>query len=134
MSVVLAFIQDEAGRVLITQRALDSVYGGYWELPGGKIEENEAPVAALKREIEEELGLLVKQARHFATLECGLVFLLYHVQAYSGEMSLNVNQLSSTWIFKQELNAYCFPPANEQFFAAWHQYLELNHSHINHKM
>ena len=134
MSVVIAFIADGEGRLLITQRALDSLYGGYWELPGGKIEDRETSLEALTREIEEELGLLVDKAELFASLDHGFVFYLYHVQAYRGELSLNVNQISSKWILKDEIKTFQFPETNEKFFDAWFKYLEFHNSHINHKI
>ncbi|MDY6874338.1 MAG: NUDIX hydrolase [Chloroflexota bacterium] len=48
-----AFFRDEAGRVLLVKPA----YKPGWDLPGGVVEENEAPKAACRREIREELDL-----------------------------------------------------------------------------
>ncbi|MFD3546142.1 NUDIX domain-containing protein [Streptomyces sp. NPDC058655] len=48
-----AVIRDERGRVLI----VNQVHRERWNLPGGHIEENELPTAALRRELREELGL-----------------------------------------------------------------------------
>jgi len=42
---------------LITQRPPGTVYAGYWEFPGGKIEPGESPEAAATREVTEELGV-----------------------------------------------------------------------------
>lgn len=56
MPVVCALIEDNAGRVLVAQRAAHKHLGGRWEFPGGKIEPGETPEAALVREIREELG------------------------------------------------------------------------------
>lgn len=53
--VVCAVIRSEAG-VLVAQRPLTKHLGGYWEFPGGKIEDQESAEAALHREIREELG------------------------------------------------------------------------------
>ncbi len=133
MKVVIAFISDSQGRLLITQRALDSHYGGYWELPGGKIDRDETPEQALFREITEELDLSVKKAVLFARLEHTVEFFLYHIQEYCGKLSLNANQITSKWITKEEINSFAFPETNQQFFDAWFQYLEFNNSHINHK-
>lgn len=49
--------------ILISKRKKDSHQGGLWEFPGGKVEPGEAPLNALKREIDEELGIMVKDAR-----------------------------------------------------------------------
>ncbi len=43
--------------LLITQRLPHTVYAGYWEFPGGKIEPGETPELAATREVAEELGV-----------------------------------------------------------------------------
>jgi 8-oxo-dGTP diphosphatase len=48
---------DRDGRVLIAQRPEGKSMAGLWEFPGGKIEPNETPEAALVRELNEELGI-----------------------------------------------------------------------------
>jgi 8-oxo-dGTP diphosphatase len=48
---------DVDGRVLLAQRPEGKSMAGLWEFPGGKIEPNETPEAALIRELEEELGI-----------------------------------------------------------------------------
>jgi 8-oxo-dGTP diphosphatase len=42
---------------LLTSRPEGKVYAGYWEFPGGKLEEGETVQAALQRELHEELGI-----------------------------------------------------------------------------
>lgn len=44
-------------RILITRRKPEQVLGGYWELPGGKLEPNETPAQAVVRELHEEVGI-----------------------------------------------------------------------------
>ena len=48
---------DIDGRVLLAQRPKGKPMAGLWEFPGGKIEPNETPEAALIRELDEELGI-----------------------------------------------------------------------------
>jgi len=57
--VVAAAVVVEGGRVLLTQRKPGSHLEGLWELPGGKVEEDEDPKGALARELREELGIEV---------------------------------------------------------------------------
>lgn len=53
------------GKVLVAQRPIGKPYSGYWEFPGGKIEENESGADALKRELHEELGIDVIRSEHW---------------------------------------------------------------------
>jgi len=55
--LVAAAIIVEDGRVLLTQRKRGSHLEGMWEFPGGKLEADEDPKAALARELREELGI-----------------------------------------------------------------------------
>lgn len=54
-----ALITDEAGRVLL----VEPTYKSYWDLPGGIVEADESPWAAMQREVKEELGLIVEAGR-----------------------------------------------------------------------
>ena len=48
---------DVDGRVLLAQRPVGKLMAGLWEFPGGKIETQETPEAALIRELREELDI-----------------------------------------------------------------------------
>lgn len=50
----------DRGRVLAARRTFPPAARGRWELPGGKVEDGEAPAAAAVREVREELGCLVE--------------------------------------------------------------------------
>lgn len=50
-------IQRDNGLVLLAERPVGKPWAGYWEFPGGKIEDGETPEQALKRELQEELGI-----------------------------------------------------------------------------
>ena len=63
--VATGVLQRADGRVLVSLRPEGKPWPGYWEFPGGKIEPGEAPEAALARELEEEIGIRVRQAEPF---------------------------------------------------------------------
>jgi 8-oxo-dGTP diphosphatase len=60
--VVAAALIDTGGRLLLAQRPPGKHLAGAWEFPGGKLEAGETPLAALARELREELGVVVEQA------------------------------------------------------------------------
>lgn len=47
------------GQFLLTSRPPGKVYEGYWEFPGGKLERGETVAQALRRELQEELGITI---------------------------------------------------------------------------
>lgn len=47
------------GRFLLTSRPEGKVYAGFWEFPGGKLEAGESVESALRRELQEELGITI---------------------------------------------------------------------------
>jgi 8-oxo-dGTP diphosphatase len=63
--VVVAIIRDAGGRFLIGQRGPGAHMAGAWEFPGGKKEPDETRLAALERELAEELGIAVVSAQPF---------------------------------------------------------------------
>ena len=62
----LIFAED---KILICRRNLEKSLGGYWEFPGGKVEQNESYEASLERELQEELNMDVVVLRHFLTIQ-----------------------------------------------------------------
>lgn len=63
MHVMAGLLLDDAGRVLLAQRPAGKHLAGFWEFPGGKLEPGETPLAALARELHEELGITLNRAR-----------------------------------------------------------------------
>jgi 8-oxo-dGTP diphosphatase len=51
------------GDFLLTSRPPGKVYEGYWEFPGGKVEPGESVEQALRRELQEEIGLTIASAQ-----------------------------------------------------------------------
>ena len=55
-------LRDNGRAFLLAQRPVGKVYAGYWEFPGGKVEQGESTLDALCRELQEELGIDVSVA------------------------------------------------------------------------
>lgn len=59
VDVAVGVLIDGQGRFLLTSRPAGKVYAGYWEFPGGKLEAGETVEQALRRELQEELGITI---------------------------------------------------------------------------
>ena len=57
--VAVGVLVDAQGRFLLTSRPPGKVYEGYWEFPGGKLEAGETVAEALRRELQEEIGVTI---------------------------------------------------------------------------
>jgi mutator protein MutT len=108
--------------VLIARRPAGSVFGGFWELPGGKVEPGETFEECLKREFHEELGLTVRVADALRTIEHRYGYVHARLHAFmcvcmSGE-PLDLQVVEHRWIRANELRHYGFPPANADLMIA----------------
>jgi 8-oxo-dGTP diphosphatase len=119
MTVVAAALLDGAGRILLQQRAPGRSMAGLWEFPGGKIEESETAEAALVREIEEELGILLDpadlQPACFASDEIAgrpMILLLYLCRSWRGEPA-PLDAAALRWATAEEMRRLPMPPADE---------------------
>lgn len=57
VEVAVGVLIREDGKMLLSSRPEGKPYAGYWEFPGGKLEDGETVHQALARELNEELGL-----------------------------------------------------------------------------
>ena len=60
--VAVGILLREDGAMLLSTRPPGKPYAGYWEFPGGKLEAGETVEQALRRELEEELGITIASA------------------------------------------------------------------------
>lgn len=67
VDVAVGVLMQADGRFLLTSRPAGKVYAGYWEFPGGKLEAGETVEQALRRELQEELGITIGAAQAWKT-------------------------------------------------------------------
>jgi 8-oxo-dGTP diphosphatase len=118
LTVVAAVIRDGDGRVLLTRRPDDTHMGGLWEFPGGKVDDGEAPVDALVRELREELGVAagIERPITFAVHEeqgLRILLLFYAARILNGEPKGKEGQ-AVAWVPVAELASYPTPPADAE--------------------
>ena len=110
---------DSDGRVLIAQRPEGKVMAGLWEFPGGKVEAGERPEESLIRELNEELGIVVKEeclapltfASHVYP-DFHLLMPLYVCRRWEGIVRGREGQRLK-WVRPGALRDYPMPPADE---------------------
>jgi 8-oxo-dGTP diphosphatase len=91
IEVAVALIVRD-GSVLMGERRPDKVYPLHWEFPGGKLEANETPYEALRRELNEELSIEIEHAKEcyaeIATYSNGVTYDIRYflVHDWSGEI------------------------------------------------
>ena len=110
---------DTDGRVLLAQRPEGKPMAGLWEFPGGKVDAGETPEFTLVREIEEELGIEVREccftpiafASH-SYEKFHLLMPLYVCRRYEGIPRGREGQ-ALKWVRSSALRDYPMPPADE---------------------
>jgi len=122
VEVVAAVILHGDGRFLLGQRPTGKVYAGYWEFPGGKVEPGEAPLAAVQRELHEELGITVEQAypwltRDYDYAHAAVRLRFFRVARWSGTLHGRENQHFS-WQSPDAISVDPLLPANAPILRA----------------
>ncbi len=118
LRVVAAVIRDPQDRVLLSLRRPEQHQGGLWEFPGGKVAPGESATAALVREMQEELGILIEPSAALPLINV--------THAYPDKtISLEVMEIFKwrgdprgcegqriEWVQPKMLTARCYPAAN----------------------
>lgn len=121
LQVAVGIIRNASKQIFLAQRAATSYMANKWEFPGGKIEAGESAEHGLIRELQEETGIEVTEARpighadhSYDDLRVTLHFFL--VEGWKGEPWGKEGQ-PQRWVDQHALVAEEFPPANHQLIA-----------------
>jgi 8-oxo-dGTP diphosphatase len=116
--VAVGVIVDVDQNVLIARRPPDVHQGGLWEFPGGKLEDGESVIAALRRELREELDIdivtdrcfpLKKICHHYG--DRSVLLDIWRVDSFRGEPR-GREQQEIMWQSTEVLDPRDFPVAN----------------------
>src|SRR5947209_14210150 len=114
---VVAALILKGDQILICQRTEHQPHPLKWEFPGGKIEPDEAPAAALARELEEELGIKAAVGRTVTTIQHNygannaVELHFYLVEEFTGELQNRIFR-DIRWASRQELPTFDFLEAD----------------------
>lgn len=122
LHVAVAVIINTQQEVLIALRQAHQDQGGLWEFPGGKVEANESTVDALKREVKEELDLVVITARPLLEVkhdynDKSVLLDIWHVSEYMG-VAQGMEGQTIRWCAMGDLSTVNFPEANKTIINA----------------
>ena len=124
MTMVVAAVIERNGQVLIAQRKRTGQHPLKWEFPGGKVEPDEAPEAAVVRELEEELGIRAQVDAEIARYEyqyagrSPILLIFYRVTQFSGEpRNLDFEQI--IWAPRRKLGDYDFLEGDAEFLTSY---------------
>ena len=104
--------------VLVGERGPDVPLTGFWEFPGGKVEQGETPAAAAERECLEETGLQIDAGEAYPTTDHAYEHDHVRLHFFKCALRKSASELPSEprppfrWVKMDSLTAEKFPPAN----------------------
>lgn len=115
--VVVGAIIRDGDAVFAARRRPEKSAGGLWEFPGGKVEDEETPQEALRRELREELDIEVSvgelASRHTTPLGSRLIDLACYWATLDGQApSRSTDHDEMEWIDIQDLMGKTWSPAD----------------------
>ena len=114
---VVASVIEREGRLLLCERPFHKRHGGLWEFPGGKVEPGESNFEAVRRELEEELGVAVAAVGpvEFSIADPGSHFLVEFLHVKIRGEPTNLEHTSLAWIVEEELLTLPLAPSDRQY-------------------
>lgn len=115
--IVTAAVIERDGLILIAKRKQGKQHIGIWEFPGGTLEEGETYEECLKRELQEELGIvtevgdLICSSEYSYTPDWTIRLLAFRTTVLSGNFDLNDHE-EIRWVRPMDLLSYDFPEAD----------------------
>jgi 8-oxo-dGTP diphosphatase len=108
VEVAVGVLINPAGALLLGQRPEGKPYAGYWEFPGGKIEAGETLFEALKRELLEEIDVVIDDAQEIMVIEHDYphAYVRLHicvVKSWQGQVRGLENQ-SLAWLERDDID------------------------------
>jgi 8-oxo-dGTP diphosphatase len=119
-----AIVHDNEHRLLMIRRA-NPPGPGRWSLPGGRVEESEDDVEAVRREVAEETGLMVAVGVRVGTVVLsGPAGVSYDVRDYAcsvlqGELRAGDDATDARWVSRAELMNLDTAPGLVDTLAQW---------------
>ena len=119
VQVVGGVLINSNQQILACKRASSQVMSGHWEFPGGKVEADESPSDALKRELNEELGLIVEVGNMIETVVHDYGSMIVEISFFTCQ--IDDQKLTPTvhdecrWVTESESNSLNWLPADIEF-------------------
>jgi 8-oxo-dGTP diphosphatase len=117
MKQVVAALIVRANKILVCQRTRHQTMPLKWEFPGGKVEPDESAEAALRRELEEELGIQAEIGPEVALIEhhydngMSVALHFFLVEEFAGEIQNRIFR-DVRWASREELPGFDFLEAD----------------------
>lgn len=116
MIKVVAGILKKDNKILIARKKEGKSLAGYWEFPGGKIEDGETPQESLIRELMEEMNINIKVNEYVgeSIYDYGNIVISlkgYLAEILDGEITLTDHD-KYEWVTLDEVCTYKLAPAD----------------------
>jgi len=122
IKAVVGVLRNESGQLLIAKRQDHQFMAGFWELPGGKIEDGETTEETIIRELNEELGIKVNalslhQTMQHTYADRTVELCIYNIDQYQNT-PLGIEGQQIAWVSIQDLKNYRLLPTMKTFISS----------------